>query len=144
VLFLDGREGRRALRAGLRIGETLPANCTSAGKAILATIPPAERKALWGGRPLTALTADSIATWPRLEAELDTVRERGWALNVEESEDGLSAVAAALTESGGRALVRAALVVAGPTARMGAERTAAIAAGVVREASLVAGRLSPG
>lgn len=142
VLYLDGREGPRALRAGLRVGATLPANCTSAGKAILASIPPAQLRDLWGRRPLAKLTSRSIATWPQLEAELDAIRERGWATNVEESEDGLCAVAAALSETGGRALVRAALVVAGPIARMDGDRIAGVAAGVVREAALVTRRLS--
>lgn len=142
VLYLDGFETPRALRAGLRIGATLPANCTSAGKAILASMPREQLREIRAGRRLEKLTPKSITSWPKLEAELDVIRERGWATNVEESEDGLCAVAAALPRTGGREFVRAALVVAGPTARMDGDRLAAIAQEIVREAATVVGRLA--
>ena len=51
-----------------------------------------------------------------LRAELDEVRERGYALNLGESMEGVGAVAAPVFDSGGRII--AGLSVAGPAERM--------------------------
>jgi DNA-binding IclR family transcriptional regulator len=142
ILFFDGRESPKAVRAGLRLGVTLPAQCTSAGKAILAGLANEEIRELWQGHELTGLTPNSVVSWQALEAELDRVRARGWAGNHEESEEGLEAVAAAIRAPGLRSPVRAALVVAGPVHRMQNDRLESIAALVVREAEMVASRLA--
>jgi IclR family transcriptional regulator, acetate operon repressor len=142
ILFFDGRESPKAVRAGLRLGVTLPAQCTSAGKAILAGLANEEIRELWQGYELTGLTPNSVVSWHALEAELARVRTRGWASNHEESEEGLVAVAAAIRAPGLRSPVRAALVVAGPVHRMEDDRLEFIAALVVREAEMVAMRLA--
>jgi IclR family acetate operon transcriptional repressor len=142
ILFFDGRESPKAVRAGLRLGVTLPAQCTSAGKAILAGLTNEEIRGLWQGYELTGLTPNSVVSWPALERELDQVRAAGWAGNHEESEEGLEAVAAAIRAPGLRSPVRAALVVAGPVQRMQHDRLESIAALVVREAEMVALRLA--
>ncbi|MPZ89588.1 MAG: helix-turn-helix domain-containing protein, partial [Nitriliruptorales bacterium] len=96
VRFVDGVESPRALRVGSRIGLLRPAHCTSAGKAMLATLPPDEVRELYPDERLTTLTERSIATRSALEAELATVRERGYALNVQESNHELIAVGVAI------------------------------------------------
>jgi DNA-binding IclR family transcriptional regulator len=142
VLFLDGREGPRALRAGLRIGATLPAQWTAGGRAILAGMPASRIREIWENRPSTPLTARSNSSWREFEAQLEHVRETGWASNSEETEDGLCAVAAPIAEPAGRDAVRAALVVAGPVTRMTDDRIANTAKELIRETSRVADRLN--
>jgi IclR family transcriptional regulator, acetate operon repressor len=122
VRYLDAVESPRALRVAARTGTTLAANCTASGKALLAELPDAEVTALFGGVPgsgLTALTGRSITTLPRLLAELGRVRERGSAVNVEESEEGVASVAVAVR--GPRLAPAAALAVSGPVSRMTGE-----------------------
>ena len=68
---------------------------------------------MFAGRTLTALTARSITTRTRLLAELRRVRERGYAINVEESEEGVTSIAVVV-----RGPRPAALVVSGPVPRM--------------------------
>jgi DNA-binding IclR family transcriptional regulator len=83
-------------------------------------LPDAEVTALFGGfSELTALTGRSITTGPRLLAELQRVRERGCAVNVEESEEGVASVAVAV--HGPRLTPAAALAVSGPVSRMTGE-----------------------
>jgi DNA-binding IclR family transcriptional regulator len=120
VRYLDAVESPRALRVAARTGTTLAANCTASGKALLAELPDAEVTALFPGQAaLTALTGRSITTRPRLLAELAWVRERGSAVNVEESEDGVASVAVAV--HGPRLAPAAALAVSGPVSRLTGE-----------------------
>jgi DNA-binding IclR family transcriptional regulator len=120
VRYLDAVESPRALRVAARTGTTLAANCTASGKALLAELPDAEVTALFPGQTaLTALTGRSITTRPRLLAELRRVRERGCAVNVEESEDGVASVAVAV--HGPRLAPAAALAVSGPVSRLTGE-----------------------
>jgi DNA-binding IclR family transcriptional regulator len=105
--FVATVECDQVLRVGDRTGRTLPAHLASGGKAILALLPPAERDAVLAGVPGVDL--------PRLTRELATVRRRGYALNDQGTETGLTAVGVAVPcgESG----LRAALSLAVPTVR---------------------------
>jgi IclR family transcriptional regulator, acetate operon repressor len=117
VRYLDAVESSRALRVASRTGSVLAANCTASGKALLAELPDAEVSAIFAGSAaLTALTARSITSRPRLLAELRQVRDQGCALNVEESEEGVASVAVAVR--GPHQVPAAALVVSAPVSRM--------------------------
>jgi IclR family acetate operon transcriptional repressor len=127
VRYLDAVESSRALRVASRTGSALAANCTASGKALLAALPDAEVSALFAGqKTLTALTGQSITTRSRLLAELKEVRERGCAINLEESEEGVASVAVAVR--GPQQSPVAALVVSAPVSRMTGNAAARIAA----------------
>ena len=127
VRYLDCVESPRALRVASRTGSALAAHCTASGKALLAELPDAEVSAIFGGQPrLTALTARSITTRSRLLAELREVRARGYAVNLEESEEGVASVAVAVR--GPQRLPMAALAVSAPMSRMSDQATEKIAA----------------
>jgi IclR family transcriptional regulator, acetate operon repressor len=96
VLFVDGFESTRALRAGNRVGVRLPAHCTAAGKAMLAQLSLEDLRHLLPER-LEPRTARSLVRRMDLERELEQVRDRGYATNFGESEDDLVALAAAVT-----------------------------------------------
>ena len=134
VRYLDCVESARALRVASRTGSALAANCTASGKALLAELPDAEVSAMFGGQgPLTALTARSITTRSRLLAELRQVRARGYAVNLEESEEGVASVAVAVR--GPQRLPMAALAVSAPISRMPGQATDKIAAEVRERAA---------
>ncbi|MGY1712269.1 IclR family transcriptional regulator [Geodermatophilus sp. SYSU D00758] len=112
VRFVATVECDRVLRVGDRTGRTLPAHLSSGGKAVLATLEGAELA------PLLASLGEAAAA--RLVRELRTVRRRGFAVNDQGTEEGLTAVGVAVPPAGG--LAGAALSVAAPTVRCSADR----------------------
>jgi DNA-binding IclR family transcriptional regulator len=116
VRYVDAIESDRALRVTARTGQVLPAHCTSAGKALLAALPPAEVAAMYAGKKLEGKTSHSMRSLRALEVALNEVREDGFATNHEESEDGVGSVAIALLNGAGRPV--AAIAIAVPEIRL--------------------------
>ena len=118
VHFIDSVESARALRVGGRVGRSMPAHCTSTGKALLAELPEEELLRLYPDEELVQLTDRSIGTRTALLAELEGIRERGYARSAEEAEEGVSSLAVALhsTQS-----PRLAINVSVPASRMNEE-----------------------
>ncbi|SDJ74353.1 IclR family transcriptional regulator [Nonomuraea jiangxiensis] len=117
VRFVDCVESPRTVRVGDRTGIVMPAHCTAAGKAILAGLSPMELDRRYQDRTLVTRTPNSISTWERLERELALVRRHGYALNEQEGEEGVCAVAVAVRDLTNAPL--AALAVLLPAARIG-------------------------
>ena len=96
VHFIDSVESTRALRIGGRVGRSMPAHCTSTGKALLAELTEEELLRLFPGEELVRLTANSIGTRTALLEELARIRQRGYSRSMEEAEEGVSSLAVAL------------------------------------------------
>lgn len=99
--FLDAIESLRAVRVGSRQGHILPANCTATGKAMLSRLAPGELAALFPKEELPGLTKNSITSRSSLEEALTIVRQRGYAISQEESEDGVTSVAVPVSSPSG-------------------------------------------
>lgn len=136
ALFLDCVEGSRALRAGSRTGQVVPAHCTAAGKALLAQLDPERLDDLYPREKLTGLTPRSITLKSTLKKQLAAIAREGYATNQGESEADLRAVAAAVPDRTGRH--RAAITVAAPEARLGAKEVPRVAEAVKAAAKAVA------
>lgn len=120
VRFVAAVEGPAAVRVASRLGRALPAHCTSTGKVMLAQLSAAELRALLPRERLKRITAHSIGSRAALEAELAAIRERGYATNREESEEGVASVAVPIpTRAPG---LRLALNAAAPQNRLDAAR----------------------
>ncbi len=132
VRFVDGVESVRALRVTSRTGLLLPAHCTAGGKALLAELDRDVLRELYPSPTLTGLTARSTRRRADLERELVSVRGRGFAINVGESEDDVSAVGVAVRDHRGRQ--RAAIAVALPSVRASGERLDEIATAALASA----------
>ncbi|MEU1202730.1 IclR family transcriptional regulator [Streptomyces sp. NPDC005813] len=115
VRFLDGVESDLALRVSGRVGRVLPAHATSLGKAMLAQLPLDAVHALYPREALPPVTARTMTRRSELTEELERVRARGYAVNVEESEEGVTSVGKAVVRPGGE--VVGALSVAAPLSR---------------------------
>ncbi|MDP9461588.1 MAG: IclR family transcriptional regulator [Actinomycetota bacterium] len=96
VHFIDSVESSRALRVGGRLGRSMPAHCTSTGKALLAELSDEELLQLYPEENLVQLTPRSIGTRTALIEALAEVRARGYARSQEEAEDGVTSMAVAL------------------------------------------------
>jgi DNA-binding IclR family transcriptional regulator len=141
ILFVDSVESTRAVRVGSRVGMTMPAHCTAAGKVILARAPEHEIEAYLDALP-AGMTEHSLAGRDAVRAELTQVAQQGWAANFEESEDGLSAVAVAIDEPSGA--VRTSITLSLPASRLPRQRAPELAEAVTRCAQLVSARLMRG
>lgn len=139
VVYIARRESEHPLILLRRVGHRNDAHCTSTGKVLLAALPPDARAALLAGRDLPAHTDRTITHRAELEAELDRVRERGYAENVGESETGGHSIAAPIRDASGR--VVAAISVAGPALRFTPETTRRITTETLRTAELISARL---
>jgi IclR family transcriptional regulator, acetate operon repressor len=128
VRFVATVECDQVLRVGDRTGRTLPASRASGGKALLATLPPAGLDAALGD-----LDKDAVS---HLQRELRTVRRRGFAVNDQETEAGLTAVGVAVPAADGWS--GAALSVAAPTVRCSRDRSAVWAAALTKAAGAIA------
>jgi DNA-binding IclR family transcriptional regulator len=117
VRFVDAIDSPRRVRVYSRTGDILPAHCTSGGKAILAELALNELRALYPRKKLLAATPRSITSWPELVRELETVRQRGYALNQGESTSYVTAVGVAIHDVRGRA-IGALCISAVPTPRL--------------------------
>lgn len=89
VLYLARYDGTQPLRLTANIGDRFPANCTAIGKAILSTFDPAVAEDRLRGRTLPALSERSITSVPALLDELALTRERGYAVDDEETTAGI-------------------------------------------------------
>ncbi|MFD7895216.1 IclR family transcriptional regulator [Streptomyces sp. NPDC059479] len=79
-------------RQVLEVGAMQPLHSTALGKVLSAYDPVARGQAVENERP--ALTARTITAAAEFEAVLELTRERGWAADVEETWEGVAAVAA--------------------------------------------------
>src|ERR1700739_4353996 len=93
VVYLVKLYGHRPGPAPSRVGGHLPAYCTAVGKVQLAFDPDAAAQ-LTGPAPLRPFTARTITDPAALAAELERIRRDGIAFDEEESQAGLSCVAA--------------------------------------------------
>jgi DNA-binding IclR family transcriptional regulator len=116
AVFVDSVETRRPLRVAGREGVVLPAHAVSAGKALLAALPVSALRDLYADEALTALTEHTLSTRTALEAQLELVRQRGYAVNIGEAERGITAAACAIP--GRAASERLAIAVSAPSSRV--------------------------
>jgi IclR family acetate operon transcriptional repressor len=116
IAYVDQLRGRQPRRMFMDSGRRFPAHTAAAGKALLAHWPERQLSARYGGHEFEPLTPQTITSVAELQGELEGVRRRGFALDNEEHEAGVSCVAAAIVDPAGAA--RAAISVAGPTERL--------------------------
>ncbi len=115
VLFLDCVESTLGVRAVSRKGRAIPSYATASGKALLAELSMVEIERIFPNEDLDKLTRKTIASRTSLLNELRRIRERGYAINSEESELDFAACAAVVRDRVGNP--RASIVVAGPASR---------------------------
>jgi DNA-binding IclR family transcriptional regulator len=125
AVFIDHIEGSGRLRAVSAVGLSFPLHCTANGKAMLAMLNEEELARMKRSLTLSANTVHSVRTWPKLEAELESIRTTGFAYDLEEHTIGISAVAAAMLGSEGEI---AAISVCAPSIRFAEEEKSLIAA----------------
>jgi len=126
ALYLARHEGARTMRLGTPLGTRLPAALSATGRALLMAMPDEDVVAVVGKRAtFPALTGGGSLSVAELLAGLGAARERGWAVDGEESFHGIVGVAVPL-EGWLPADPPLALGVAIPAAEAGEERIARV------------------
>lgn len=133
VLYLSVIESRHSIRYSAQAGDLKPLHSSSAGKALLGAMSPAERHAVLGRLKLVRVTASTLTRRDALEKDLALSRARGWYATRGENVPDVHALAAPV-QLAGQAY---AIVVAGPAHRMEASLRAH-----VRRLQKVAGQVS--
>lgn len=134
MLILDEVTGRHVLGAAGNVGTRWPLHATSTGKAVLAFEENGMERL---SAPLTACTHKTLVNKDSFHPELIDIRRRGYAVTVDELEDGFSGVATVIRSALGD--VQGALSICGPTRRLTSARRAELGASLCK----VASRLSP-
>jgi DNA-binding IclR family transcriptional regulator len=140
VLYLACRPGTRALAVNFRVGGRFPAHCTSSGKALLATLPDARVRELLGVGALARLTRHSVGSTTALLRQLARFRQQGYAVDDEETADGMHCFGAPVFAAG-RSEAVAAVAVSLIKASAGARRREEVIAAIRELAARVSQRL---
>lgn len=112
--YLDQVVPSVEVRMVVQIGETFPLHAGASSKAMLAALPEAEVKD-YLNQELRTLTDDTVVDPAALRAQLDEIREQGYALSSGERRAGATAIAAAILDHEGSPM--AAMSISGPTDR---------------------------
>ena len=137
ALYLDQVAGSSALQSHNWVGQHIPLHATSNGKVLLSGLDPAELDARVS--KLASYTPGTITSRAVLRRELDTVRDQGYAVAVDELEVGLTAIAAPIRNARGDVI--ASMSVSGPSFRLKEPRVKELTPGVVDAADEVSRRL---
>jgi len=127
ALYIARHEGSRSLRIGTPLGSRLPAALSATGRAMLSTLTDAEVTALVGRDAVfPSVTPNSTRDLAGLLTRLADARQRGWALDAEESFPGIVGVAVPL-EGWAPGDPQLAIGVGIPVAEADEDRVAAVA-----------------
>jgi DNA-binding IclR family transcriptional regulator len=140
ALYVDQVAGGSGLQSHNWVGQRVPLHATSNGKVLLSGLDADEVDRRLESLP--AYTEGTITSRRSFHRELDSVRERGYAVAVDELEVGLTALAAPLHSAHGD--VVASISVSGPSLRLDADRVARLVPVLVAAAGEVSGRLGWG
>jgi DNA-binding IclR family transcriptional regulator len=116
IVYLDQVESHHQVKMLAKLGGRSPSYCTGAGKVILAQLPESELDQAIARISFRAFTASTLADGESLKRELQKVRNRGYAVDLEEMEEGVRCVAAPVFNHFGRAV--GAISVSGPSSRL--------------------------
>lgn len=120
VIYIEKLEGTETLRMHSKVGKRAPMHCTAVGKAILAHLPVNVALEIIERKGLPKHTDFTITDRDVFLKELEKVKQKGYALDLEENEYGIRCIAVPIFDYTGS--VVAAVSISGPTIRMTDER----------------------
>lgn len=110
VVYVACRNGNLPLGVTYRIGMRLPAHCTATGKALLSTLPDERVRAIYRDTELCRLTPHSHTTVKAMLKDLHETRLRGYAIDDEETREGMCCFGAPVFDSSGSYAIAAVAV----------------------------------
>ena len=119
VVCIAKVDTQHSVRLALDVGERRPAHAGASSKVLMAFLSPDEIDTIINNQGLPRLCSGTVTEPDVLRAELDTIREQGYALSVEETDPGAWGIATPIF--GHKDQVVAAIGVIGPSLRFSAE-----------------------
>ena len=138
IMYVYNLESTQAIRSRSDVGVRKPAYCTAEGQAILA-FQPADVVSRVIRDGLKARTPQTITDAATLQKVLDGVRQRGCAVEDEESELGMRCIAAPIRNDAGEVI--GAIGIAGPVSRLSKKALSGFTPHVIETAAAVSARL---
>jgi IclR family KDG regulon transcriptional repressor len=120
VIYIEKLEGTETLRMHSKVGKRAPMHCTAVGKAILAHLPSNVVHDILERKGMPRHTDKTITDQDEFLKELAQVKQKGYALDLEENEYGIRCIAVPIFDHAGKVI--AAVSISGPTIRMTDER----------------------
>lgn len=102
IVYVARVPTRRIMTVGITIGTSFPAYATSMGRVLLAELSADELSTVLAEAEPRALTARTVTDAAALAAEIERVRDQGWALVDGELEPGLRSIAVPVRGRDGR------------------------------------------
>lgn len=138
VFYVEMIPSLHALTIAASVGRRLPFHATASGKLFLANLEPDHVDALLK-KPLERHTANTITNVGELRTQLEIIRERGYAVDDEELENGIRSVAAPVRDHQGKMI--AAISLPSPASRMTLERIPEIARDLIETTRTISRRM---
>jgi len=120
IVLVDVVEAGHPLKLAYDVGDLCPVHATAMGKAIGAHLSPQQLQALLPSKKLPKFTVHTITSRRRLDTELAYIRRKGYAINDQETVEGVILVGAPLFDSLGR--VFAGISVGSPIVRCSSKK----------------------
>jgi DNA-binding IclR family transcriptional regulator len=131
-VYLYTETGERPVQTGAYTGRRGPLCASAAGKAIMARLPEDRLEALIEATEIEQVGPNTITDPDKLRDEIATVRERGYAFNIEESTKGVHAIGTAVQANNE---IIGAMSVSGPATRLKNDRLEVELPDIVQAAS---------
>jgi DNA-binding IclR family transcriptional regulator len=130
AVYIETMPSPQVVRLFTAVGNRTPLHATGAGKALLANLPAIRRDALLERLDLRGYTARTIVDRAALRRSLDEIRDRGFAIDDEEYDEGVRCVAVAVIGAAGHEAAAgpvAALSISAPASRLTRQRCVELA-----------------
>jgi len=115
VIYVAQEANNKLIRMFTELGAAVDAHCSGAGKVLLAGLKDEEIEEIIDKRGLTPYTRNTIIHKEKLLDSIKSIREAGYAIDDEESEEGVMCVAAPVRDY--RGVFIAAVSISGPAQR---------------------------
>ncbi|MFO1444840.1 IclR family transcriptional regulator [Bacillus sp. Bva_UNVM-123] len=139
VVYIEKLEGNEILRMHSKVGKRAPMHCTSVGKAILAHLQTSTVLEILERKGMQVHTSNTITDKNVILQELVEIRKKGFALDLEENEYGITCIAAPIFDHVGKVI--AAVSVSGPSIRMNNERLIKLQPSIIKIGKGLSARL---
>ena len=139
VVYIEKVELVNSIRMYSQIGRRVPVHCSAIGKILLTGLNPEALREVLENIKFEKFTPNTIITKKELQREIESVKEKGWAVDNEEHEPNIRCIAAPIIDYTGKII--AAVSVSGESRIINLESDLKIAGHVIETAANISKRM---